>query len=152
MIFQLEETSFVAYYFPLLDILVTLCVHLHAVYSDFADTYDLLKLGGSDYHGRGGQHESDLGSTSVPVQVVHEFLKVARPVWCNAIRENLENYIKDPCDSNLQHIIKFERRTKASKTSELINHCLSSWLSKEERENADFETIFKSTIASVEMH
>ncbi|KAK6135392.1 hypothetical protein DH2020_030903 [Rehmannia glutinosa] len=118
-----------------------------SVYSDLADAHDLLKLGGSDYHGRGGQHESDVGSTSVPVLIVHEFLKVARPVWCNAIRDILENYIKDPSDSNLQHIIKFGK-TKASKlkspsgsASELINQCLSLWLSKEERENAEFETI-----------
>lgn len=88
-----------------------------------------------------------MGSTSVPVLVVHEFLKVARPIWCKAIRDILENYIKDPSDSNLQHIIKFGR-IKASKSSstlgsasELINQCLSSWLSKEERENAEFETI-----------
>ncbi|KAI3445723.1 hypothetical protein Pfo_002388 [Paulownia fortunei] len=118
-----------------------------SVYSDLADANDLLKLGGSDYHGRGGQHESDVGSTSVPVLIVHEFLKVARPIWCNAIRDILENYIKDPSDSNLQHIIKFGK-TKASKTCsplgsarELINQCLSSWMSKEEREKAEFETI-----------
>ncbi|KAG6425070.1 hypothetical protein SASPL_115494 [Salvia splendens] len=71
-------------------------------YSDLADTHDLLKLGGSDYHGRGGYQESDVGSTSVPMLVVQEFLKVARPIWCNAIQEILENYIKDPSDSNLQ--------------------------------------------------
>lgn len=129
---------------------------MHAVYSDLADAHDLLKLGGSDYHGRGGQHESDVGSTSVPVVVVHEFLKVARPIWCKAIQDILENYIKDPNDSNLQHIIKFGR-IKASKTSsglgsasELISQCLVSWLSKEERENAEFEAIkLELTRASV---
>lgn len=127
-----------------------------SVYSDLADAHDLLKLGGSDYHGRGGQHESDVGSTSVPVVVVHEFLKVARPIWCKAIQDILENYIKDPNDSNLQHIIKFGR-IKASKTSsglgsasELISQCLVSWLSKEERENAEFEAIkLELTQASV---
>lgn len=127
-----------------------------SVYSDLADAHDLLKLGGSDYHGRGGQHESDIGSTSVPVVVVHEFLKVARPIWCKAIQDILENYIKDPNDSNLQHIIKFGR-IKASKTSsglssasELISQCLVSWLSKEERENAEFEAIkLELTQASV---
>lgn len=127
-----------------------------SVYSDLADAHDLLKLGGSDYHGRGGQHESDVGSTSVPVVVVHEFLKVARPIWCKAIQDILENYIKDPNDSNLQHIIKFGM-IKASKTSsdlgsasELISQCLVSWLSKEERENAEFEAIkLELTQASV---
>ncbi|GFP98689.1 php domain-containing protein hi_1400 [Phtheirospermum japonicum] len=118
------------------------------VYSDYADAHDLLKLGGSDYHGKGGtQQESDLGSTSLPVLMVHEFLKVARPIWCDAIRDILGDYIKDPSDSNLQHIIKFGKMNKkASKTcsssaGELIDQCLSLWLSKEERENAEFETI-----------
>ncbi|CDP08009.1 unnamed protein product [Coffea canephora] len=31
-----------------------------AVYCDCADAYGLVKLGGSDYRGRGGQHESDV--------------------------------------------------------------------------------------------
>ncbi|KAK6156908.1 hypothetical protein DH2020_011156 [Rehmannia glutinosa] len=56
-----------------------------SVYSDLADAHDLLKLGGSDYHGRGDN---------------------TNPI-----------------------------------ASELINQCLSLWLSKEERENAEFETI-----------
>ncbi|KAL0335129.1 UNVERIFIED_CONTAM: 5'-3' exoribonuclease [Sesamum radiatum] len=118
-----------------------------SAYCDLADAHDLLKLGGSDYHGRGGQQESDVGSTSIPVLNVHEFLKVARPIWCNAILDILKNYIEDPSDSNLQHIIKFGK-TKVSKTnsplggpSELISRCLSSWLSKEERDNVEFETI-----------
>ncbi|KAG6421999.1 hypothetical protein SASPL_118560 [Salvia splendens] len=116
-------------------------------YSDLADTHDLLKLGGSDYHGRGGHQESDVGSTSVPIMVVQEFLKVARPIWSNAIQEILENYIKDPSDSNLQGIVKFGKMA-ISKTSlslgsasDLINQCLASWLSKEERENSKFEAI-----------
>ncbi|KAL3814421.1 hypothetical protein ACJIZ3_015689 [Penstemon smallii] len=117
-----------------------------SVYSDLADANDLLKLGGSDYHGRGGQHESDLGSTSVPVLVVHEFLKIARPIWCSAIQDILKDYIKNPSESNLQNIMKFAK-TKSSKTisssitNDLINQCLLSWLSKEETENADFENI-----------
>lgn len=135
-------------YFLYLTLILQLRLCLHAVYSDLADKHDLLKLGGSDYHGRGGQHESDLGSTNVPVLMVHEFLKVSRPIWYNAILDILNNYIKDPCDSNLQHIIKFGKNNKALKTntpfsspSELINQCLSFWLSKEERENPEFEAI-----------
>ncbi|KAL3617266.1 hypothetical protein CASFOL_038811 [Castilleja foliolosa] len=119
-----------------------------SVYSDFADTHDLLKLGGSEYHGkRGGRQESDLGSTSLPVVMVHEFLKVARPIWSKAIRDILGDYIKDPSDSNLQHAIKFgnsnEKGLKScsSSASELISQCLSLWLSKEEKENVEFETI-----------
>ena len=30
-----------------------------AAYSDLADAYGLLKIGGSDYHGRGGHNESE---------------------------------------------------------------------------------------------
>ncbi|KAH6789973.1 polymerase/histidinol phosphatase-like protein [Perilla frutescens var. frutescens] len=122
-----------------------------SVYSDLAEAHDLLKLGGSDFHGRGGQQESDVGSTTIPVLVVHEFLKVARPIWCKAIQDILENYIKHPSDSNLQHIIKFGK-IKPSKTSlplgngnasasELINQCLVSWLSKDERDNAEFDAL-----------
>ncbi|KAL2460443.1 polymerase/histidinol phosphatase-like [Abeliophyllum distichum] len=117
------------------------------VYSAFADAQNLLKLGGSDYHGRSGQHESEVGSVSLPVMMVHEFLKVARPIWCNAIKEILETYVKDPSDSNLQLITRFGQ-TKVSKgispftcVSEFIKQCLSTWLSKEERESAEFEAI-----------
>ncbi|CAA2965410.1 5 -3 exoribonuclease [Olea europaea subsp. europaea] len=117
------------------------------VYSDIADAQNLLKLGGSDYHGRSGQHESEVGSVSLPVMVVHEFLKLARPIWCNAIKEILETYVKDPFDSNLQLITRFGR-TKVSRgispfkcTKEFIKQCLSTWLSKEERESTEFEAI-----------
>ncbi|CAI9765360.1 unnamed protein product [Fraxinus pennsylvanica] len=117
------------------------------VYSDIADAQNLLKLGGSDFHGRSGQHESEVGSVSLPVMVVHEFLKVARPIWCNAIKEILETYVKDPSDSNLQLITRFGRM-KVSRgispftcTTEFIKQCLSMWLSKEERESTEFEAI-----------
>ncbi|PNX56462.1 protein trpH-like, partial [Trifolium pratense] len=46
-----------------------------AAYSDLADTYELLKIGGSDYHGRGGHHEAELGSVNLPVLVLYDFLK-----------------------------------------------------------------------------
>ncbi|RVW13267.1 3',5'-nucleoside bisphosphate phosphatase [Vitis vinifera] len=84
---------------------------LHGIetYNDLADDYGLVKLGGSDYHGRGGQGESDLGSVNLPVLAVHDFLKVARPIWCNAIRNILESYIKEPSDMNLEQITRFAR-------------------------------------------
>ncbi|KAL1564659.1 3',5'-nucleoside bisphosphate phosphatase [Salvia divinorum] len=116
-------------------------------YSDLADAHDLLKLGGSDYHGRGGQQESDVGSTSVSMLVVQEFLKVARPIWCNAIQEILENYIKDPSDSNLQGIVKFGRMT-TSKTSlslgsasDLINSAWRHGCPKKKEISPEFEAI-----------
>ncbi|GKV52462.1 hypothetical protein SLEP1_g59039 [Rubroshorea leprosula] len=118
-----------------------------AVYSDLADTYGLLKLGGSDYHGRGGHGESELGSVNLPVLVLHDFLKVARPIWCGAIKDILELYIKEPSDSNLARITSFGRIgiSKGSSTpkcgKDLIDRSLSLWLTNEEMQNVDFEAI-----------
>lgn len=106
-----------------------------------------MKLGGSDYHGRGGQHESDLGSVSLPMSSVQEFLKVARPIWLRAIIDILENYVKDPSDANLQFLFKFGklRLSKSfsafSSANDLISHCLSLWLTKEEILNPEIEDI-----------
>lgn len=113
-----------------------------------------MKLGGSDFHGRGGHSESNLGSVSLPVVAVHEFLKVARPIWCRAIRENLENFVKDPSESNLELIIRFGKTKVPKGVSpycngyELIQHCLSSWLTNEERQSGDFDAI-KSKISQI---
>ncbi|WJZ99912.1 hypothetical protein VitviT2T_018318 [Vitis vinifera] len=118
-----------------------------AAYNDLADDYGLVKLGGSDYHGRGGQGESDLGSVNLPVLAVHDFLKVARPIWCNAIRNILESYIKEPSDMNLEQITRFARNRNSKGDSplgcgkDLIDLCLTSWLTNEERQNPEFEAI-----------
>lgn len=128
------------------------CLDLHlcvwsTAYNDLADDYGLVKLGGSDYHGRGGQGESDLGSVNLPVLAVHDFLKVARPIWCNAIRNILESYIKEPSDMNLEQITRFARNRNSKGGSslgcgkDLIDLCLSSWLTNEERQNPEFEAI-----------
>lgn len=125
-----------------------------AAFSDLADAYDLVKLGGSDFHGRGGHSESNLGSVGLPVVAVHEFLKVARPIWCRAIRENLENFVKDPSESNLELIIRFGKTKVPKGVSpycngyELIQHFLSSWLTIEERQSGDFDAI-KSKISQI---
>lgn len=118
------------------------------VFSDLADTYDLLKLGGSDYHARGGTSESALGSVSLPVVAIHEFLKVARPIWCGAIRNTVDRYMSDPTESNLDQILKYAK-TKHAKDGassithniDLIDECLSQWLTNEEQKNANFEAI-----------
>ncbi|GAB4853220.1 hypothetical protein Ancab_017408 [Ancistrocladus abbreviatus] len=111
-----------------------------AVYSDLADAYGLVKLGGSDYHGRGGHNESPLGSVSLPVLATHDFLKVARPIWCTAIREILERYAEDPSVSNLEQITRFQKTRVSKETTgkDLINLCLSSWLTKEEVQTTEF--------------
>ncbi|KAF5448512.1 hypothetical protein F2P56_029039 [Juglans regia] len=116
-------------------------------YSDLADAYGLLKLGGSDYHGRGGQGESELGSVNLPVLAVRDFLEVARPIWCGAIRDNLESYAEEPSDSNLARIMRFGRTrifkggSPLSCGKDLIDRCLSLWLTNEERQNAEFDAI-----------
>lgn len=129
----------------LILILLLLVNFWYAAYSDLADAYGLLKIGGSDYHGRGGHHESELGSVNLPVLVLHDFLKVARPIWCNAIRELLECYAEEPSNTNLETITRFGR-TRIFKGGsplycgqDLIDHCLPLWLSSQEMENEEFE-------------
>lgn len=115
-----------------------------AVYSDLADAHGLLKLGGSDFHGKGGHGESPLGSVNLPVLAVHDFLSVARPIWCDAIKDILEQYIKEPSELNVQHIIRFGKTRIFDGNSsgiDLIRSSLSSCLTKEEMQHADFETI-----------
>ncbi|KAE8691488.1 hyccin-like [Hibiscus syriacus] len=129
-----------------------------AAFNDLADTYELLKLGGSDYHGRGGNGESELGSVNLPVLVLHEFLKVARPIWCGAIKDILESYAKEPSALNLARIVRFSRMDSLKGTSPLscgkdwIDRCLSSWLTTEEWQNAEFEAIrLKLSLASIDL-
>ncbi|XP_022727439.1 uncharacterized protein LOC111283240 isoform X2 [Durio zibethinus] len=118
-----------------------------AAYSDLADTYGLLKLGGSDYHGRGGHGESELGSVNLPVLVLHDFLKVARPIWCGSIKDILVSYAEEPSESKLARIARFGRTGSFKGSSplscgkDLIDRCLSLWLTTEERQNAEFEAI-----------
>lgn len=115
---------------------------LLTAYSDLADTYGLLKLGGSDYHGRGGHGESELGSVNLPVLVLRDFLKVARPIWCGAISHILENYADEPSDLNLARITRFGKGGSPSGFGkDLIDRCLFLWLTNEERQNAVFEAI-----------
>ncbi|KAJ4790174.1 polymerase/histidinol phosphatase-like [Rhynchospora pubera] len=57
--------------------------------SDIADSYGLVKVGGSDFHGRSGCEEPDLGSVHLPVISIFEFLKLAHPIWCEALKDIL---------------------------------------------------------------
>ncbi|KAE8655114.1 CAMP-regulated phosphoprotein 19-related protein isoform 1 [Hibiscus syriacus] len=109
-------------------------------------------------HGRGGNGESELGSVNLPVLVLHEFLKVARPIWCGAIKDILESYAKEPSALNLARIARFSRMDSLKGTSPLscgkdwIDRCLSSWLTTEERQNAKFEDIrLKLSLASIDL-
>ncbi|KAM0063913.1 putative phosphoribosyl 1,2-cyclic phosphate 1,2-diphosphodiesterase [Helianthus debilis subsp. tardiflorus] len=121
-----------------------------AAFSDLADTYDLLKLGGSDYHARGGSSESALGSVSLPMVAVHEFLKVARPIWCGAIKKTVDRYITEPTESNLEHILRYAKikvvkgggvSSITTRNVEIIHECLSQWLTNEEQKSFDFEAV-----------
>ncbi|KAF5781610.1 putative phosphoribosyl 1,2-cyclic phosphate 1,2-diphosphodiesterase [Helianthus annuus] len=121
-----------------------------AAFSDLADTYDLLKLGGSDYHARGGSSESALGSVSLPMVAVHEFLKVARPIWCGAIKKTVDQYITEPTESNLEHILRYAKikvvkgggvSSITTRNVEIIHECLSQWLTNEEQKSCDFEAV-----------
>ncbi|EHA8589011.1 5'-3' exoribonuclease-like [Cocos nucifera] len=115
--------------------------------SDLADTYKLVKLGGSDYHGRSGQVESDLGSVDLPVLAVYEFLKVARPIWCSAIKEILSIFAEEPSALNIEKMVRFgilsnlKGCSTMSSSKDVFDLCLSSWLTSEEREAAEFEAI-----------
>ncbi|KAF8404566.1 hypothetical protein HHK36_009453 [Tetracentron sinense] len=116
-------------------------------FSALADTYGLLKLGGSDYHGRGGHDESDLGCVNLPVLAIHEFLKVARPIWCSAIRDVLQSYVEEPSESNLERIAMYGKirnlkgGASVSCGKDVVDLCLSSWLTKEERLSVEFEAL-----------
>ncbi|KAF8118945.1 hypothetical protein N665_0001s0005 [Sinapis alba] len=117
------------------------------VFSELADTYSLLKLGGSDYHGKGGRNESELGSVNLPVKALQDFLKLGRPIWCEAIKATMRTFLEQPSDSNLSNILRFDR-TRILKGSsswscgrELIDRCLAIWLASDERENDEFEAL-----------
>ncbi|ESQ51126.1 hypothetical protein EUTSA_v10022694mg [Eutrema salsugineum] len=117
------------------------------VFSVLADTYSLLKLGGSDYHGKGGRNESELGSVNLPVTALHDFLKVGRPIWCEAVKATMRALLDQPSDSNLYNIVRFDR-TRILKCSlawscgkELMDRCLEIWLTHDERESDEFEAL-----------
>lgn len=116
-----------------------------------------MKLGGSDYHGRGGNGESELGSVNIPVLALHDFLKVARPIWYRAIKDIIERYAEEPSDLNLAMITKFggtkilKGNSATSCGKDLIDRCLSMWLTTEERQAAEFEAI-KVKLSCVEIN
>ncbi|RWW30496.1 hypothetical protein GW17_00004927 [Ensete ventricosum] len=113
-------------------------------FGDLADRYELVKIGGSDYHGRSGQDESDLGSVALPVLAVFEFLKLAQPIWHIATRDMLSMFAEEPSEINLQKIIRFGKFNLTKEYSgvscgkDVLDLCL---LNNEERENSELEAI-----------
>ena len=89
--------------------------------SDLADAYELLKLGGSDYHGRDDKEEPDVGSVDLPVLAFFKFLEVAEPIWRNAMKEIFANTIERITELNGS---KECRRTSSG--NDFCSLCLSS--------------------------
>ncbi|AQL04791.1 Protein trpH, mRNA [Zea mays] len=58
-------------------------------FSKLAEKYGLLKLGGSDFHGRGGKDESDVGTVKLAITTLCCFLKMARSIWSSAMKDIL---------------------------------------------------------------
>ncbi|XP_042458228.1 5'-3' exoribonuclease-like isoform X1 [Zingiber officinale] len=116
-------------------------------YGELADTHELIKIGGSDYHGRGGHDESDLGSVRLPLISIYRFLKVARPIWYNATKDILQNFAEDPSNTSLEKIMRFLMPNKfkgfstANSAKDIVDLCVSSWLTKDEKEENDFDEI-----------
>ncbi|KAI0507042.1 hypothetical protein KFK09_013160 [Dendrobium nobile] len=118
-----------------------------AGFSNLADTYDLLKLGGSDYHGRKADDESDLGSVYLPVLDVFKFLKLASPIWCGSTRNILRSFVEEPSAANMKKKFSFYKPDKSDCCAakccgkDCFDLRSSSWLSDEERQNAELENI-----------
>lgn len=80
---------------------------------------------------------------------VNEFLKVARPIWCGAIKNTVDRYVTDPTESNLDHILRYAKIKLAkgggvssiTHNIQLIHECLSQWLTNEEQKSGDFEAV-----------
>ncbi|KAI3949065.1 hypothetical protein MKW92_022899 [Papaver armeniacum] len=116
-----------------------------SAFSDLADTYGLIKLGGSDYHGKGNHDESDLGSVNLPVTALHEFLKLGRPIWCDAVKSILQRFAEDPSDANLEKLARYGKiknlNGSLNSGKNVVELCLSSWLLREERQGDAFEDL-----------
>ncbi|CAD6242339.1 unnamed protein product [Miscanthus lutarioriparius] len=112
--------------------------------SDLADTYNLLKLGGSDFHGRDDKEEPDVGSVDLPVLAVLNFLEVAKPVWHNAIREMFSStrISKRTTDMNGS-----KRLRRVSSAGDLCILCLSS--EDEELTDAPEVEVLRAEVADI---
>ncbi|KAF3785483.1 5'-3' exoribonuclease [Nymphaea thermarum] len=101
---------------------------------ELADLHGLVKLGGSDFHGRGGHDESDLGTVNLSVLAVQEFLKLARPIWCDALKDVLLSFAEEPSESS-----KFKKFRNHEK--DVVSPSLRFWLTDEERQTVEMEAM-----------
>uniref|UniRef100_K4ACK9 Polymerase/histidinol phosphatase N-terminal domain-containing protein n=1 Tax=Setaria italica TaxID=4555 RepID=K4ACK9_SETIT len=118
-----------------------------AGFSELAEKYGLLKLGGSDFHGRGGKDESDIGTVKLAITTLCCFLKMARPIWSTAMKDILLKFAEEPSSANLGNIIKFGQLTNADAFSpintgiDVVDFCLSSWSSNDDMEDVELEEV-----------
>uniref|UniRef100_A0A0A9E1Y1 Protein trpH n=1 Tax=Arundo donax TaxID=35708 RepID=A0A0A9E1Y1_ARUDO len=116
-------------------------------FCELAEKYGLLKLGGSDFHGRGGKDESDIGTVKLAITTLCCFLKMARPVWSCAMKDILYAFAEEPSDANLGKIVKFGRLTDfdgfppINTGINVVDLCLSSWLSSDDMEDVELEEV-----------
>ena len=62
-------------FFICFSLIFALTLHfLTAGYAELAEEYDLLKLGGSDYHAKGYPKETDVGGCPLPPLAMKGFL------------------------------------------------------------------------------
>lgn len=70
-------------------------------FREWAEALGLLKLGGSDFHGRGG-NEIDVGGCLLPPQAAWDFLVQSEQVWGQALRERMQRIAREgtPVDAS----------------------------------------------------
>jgi len=118
-------------------------------FHELADAYQLLKLGGSDFHGRGGHDETDLGRVNIPDSAMHEFLKVAQPIWHDAIKHILLSFAEETKAVGFDAFGKYKllkgdmhlRNNTLGDKEDIVALHLSPWLTKEERVTVEEEAI-----------
>ncbi|KAJ3673755.1 hypothetical protein LUZ60_005747 [Juncus effusus] len=104
-------------------------------FAELADLNGLIKIGGSDFHGKGEKDESELGSVNLSINTLYNFLKMARPIWCESLKNIFEDLINEPTEHNLKHLLMFGY---GENVGDFVDRCVG-WLSEEEREGIDFE-------------
>ncbi|KAH9294845.1 hypothetical protein KI387_038433, partial [Taxus chinensis] len=120
--------------------------------SELADAYELLKIGGSDFHGKGGPDETDLGKVTIPDSAIHKFLKVAQPIWRDALKDILLGFAEssEPKIDKIVYPYGFGKelngdmslrcKITGNKEETVVLH-LSSWLTKEEKLAVEEEAV-----------
>lgn len=118
-----------------------------AGFSQLAEKYGLLKLGGSDFHGKGTKDETDVGEVKLAITTLSSFLEMARPIWCSAMKDILLKFAEEPSAANLGKILKFGQLSNSDgfapidSGTDVVNLCLSSWLSYDDMEDVELEEV-----------